>query len=456
MPQNRQVGTRKSRKTEEALQAAFPRGTWLDLRTGIAELDNPAGGQLWVPERTLRAEVINGLLLGAFEPVRGFFPAVRIRGAKITGRLDLMGATTSYALVCENCWFEQPLRFVEATTRTVRIVASRMPGMNCARMRAEGLFNLYGSVIDGVLRLDQARVTGEVFLMASHIGQGTGEAIAGRGLVVDGDMQCTDGFIARGVINLQGARITGRLSFQGAVLEAPDSDLHDGSALNLSSLQAAELDLRAAKQIVGGVRLSNARVGTLDDNPAVWPRHLWLHGFTYDYIQKRHSNRVPVTERLEWLRRDTLGYRPQPYEQLAEFYRRTGHDDDARRVLLAKQRDRRSTLQTPRRLIGLLLDWTVGYGYRPWLAAFWLAALLAGGTAVFATHRPHAIHGGAMPPFSPLVYTLDLLVPFGAFGLRGAFAWTGPVQWLAYALIPCGWILASAVIAGITRNIRRD
>ena len=53
-------------------------------------------------------------------------------------------------------------------------------------------------------------------------------------------------------------------------------------------------------------------------------------------------------------------------------------------------------------------------------------------------------------------YTFDMLIPIGAFGLRSAYASTGPAQWLAYALIAAGWILATAVIAGITRTIRRD
>jgi hypothetical protein len=117
---------------------------------------------------------------------------------------------------------------------------------------------------------------------------------------------------------------------------------------------------------------------------------------------------------------------------------------------------RRARARRIARLSGWLLDWTVGYGYRPWLAAFWLAALLGAGTAVFATHNHHVIQGGSMPPFNPFIYTLDLLIPIGAFGLRGAFAWIGPVQWLAHALVACGWILASAVFAGITRTIRRD
>jgi hypothetical protein len=443
-------------RAEKALQAAFPRGEWLDLRTHVADLDDCAGGQSWGPERTVSGKVITRLLLGGFEPVAGFAPAVRIQGAKITGRLDLIGAAVSYALVCVGCWFEQSPQFVEATTRTVWIVTSRVPGMDCARMRAEGVLNLSGSAIEGVLRLDQAHITGEIFLMAAHVGDGRGEAIAAQGLTVDGDMRCNDGFTAHGPINLRAARITGRLSFRKAVLDAPDSDQQDRSGLHLSLLQAAELDLRAAQPIIGGIRLSNARVGTLDDDPAVWPRRIWLHGFTYDYIQTRHASAVPVNERLEWLRRDTLGYRPQPYEQLAAFYRRSGRDEDARQVLLAKQRHRRTTLHAPGRVFGRLLDWTVGYGYRPWLAAIWLAALLAAGTAVFAAHPPHVILGGPAPPFNAFTYTLDLLIPIGAFGLRAAFAPAGAAQWFADALIAAGWILATAVIAGITRAVRRD
>jgi hypothetical protein len=222
--------------------------------------------------------------------------------------------------------------------------------------------------------------------MGAHVGDGSGEAIAAKGLTVDGDMQCTDGFTTHGSINLRAARITGRLSFRGAVLHAPESDRQGRSGLHLSLLQAAELDLRAAEPVIGGIRLSNAHVGTLDDDPAVWPSRIWLNGFTYDSIQ---GSRAPVAERLEWLRRDTLGYRPQPYEQLAAFYRRTGRDEDARQVLLAKQRHQRTTLHAPGRAFGQLLDWAVGYGYRPWLAAIWLAALLATGTAVFTLHPPY-------------------------------------------------------------------
>jgi hypothetical protein len=61
-----------------------------------------------------------------------------------------------------------------------------------------------------------------------------------------------------------------------------------------------------------------------------------------------------------------------------------------------------------------------------------------------------------MPPFNAFTYALDLLVPIGAFGLRDAYASTGAAQWLANALIAAGWILATTVIAGITRALHRD
>jgi len=104
---------------------------------------------------------------------------------------------------------------------------------------------------------------------------------------------------------------------------------------------------------------------------------IWLSGFSEAIWHP--TGRVPVTEPIDWIRRGPLGYQPQPYEQLANCYRHAGHDDDVRRVLLAKQRQRRTALSAPGQAAGRLLDATVGYGYRPWPAAIWLAVLLTAG-----------------------------------------------------------------------------
>jgi hypothetical protein len=130
-------------KPERALWEAFPRGAWVDVRSGDPEQDDPGSAGSWGALRTVRGEVVTALLLGACEPEPGRFPAVRLRGARIVGRIDLMGAVISHALVLEYCWFEEALRFVETTTKTVRITGSRLPAFNGARMRTEGIVNFY-------------------------------------------------------------------------------------------------------------------------------------------------------------------------------------------------------------------------------------------------------------------------------------------------------------------------
>ena len=105
---------------------------------------------------------------------------------------------------------------------------------------------------------------------------------------------------------------------------------------------------------------------------------------------------------------------------------------------------------------GYLQDATVGYGFRPVRAAFWLLALLSIGTLAYGLHPPTPAELGKGPNFSPLIYTLDLLLPFIDFGQKGAFNPTGLYQWISYALIISGWILATTITAGITRNINRQ
>jgi hypothetical protein len=99
---------------------------------------------------------------------------------------------------------------------------------------------------------------------------------------------------------------------------------------------------------------------------------------------------------------------------------------------------------------------TVGYGFRPVWAAAWLAGLLAVGTAVFGPHPPAPLKADEHPPFNALFYTLDLLLPIIDFGQEKAFKPAGWHQWLAYALVIAGWVLATTIAAGITRTLSRQ
>src|SRR5215831_12226173 len=91
------------------------------------------------------------------------------------------------------------------------------------------------------------------------------------------------------------------------------------------------------RKLDGSIHLRAAWVGSWHDKKDTWPRALNLQGFVYDAINVLN---VTPKQRLDWLRRQDDGYRPQPYEQLASVYRRAGHARAARTVAIAKQRAR--------------------------------------------------------------------------------------------------------------------
>ncbi|MFF0451388.1 oxidoreductase [Streptomyces sp. NPDC004609] len=508
---------------ERELWNAFPEGHRVDLRTGTAQDDEVSRGGQWGPERTVRAAVIAALLLGANTAEAGAVSCLRLAGARISGPLNLAGAQISHPLSLEDCWFEDSVDLFGASTQTITMLGSRVPGVNAGSSRIEGRLDLRRSIVDGgpvspfhgrvaALILIHAHVTGEVLLSGARITAPGGWAVSAGGLVPEGGVFFRDGFVAQGgirmmgaqlpgglfmkgarlespgprgvalaldnsvastlnfsggftangTVRLRGARISDNLTFEGAVLNAAPEG--DGTALLGTLMQAVDFDFALARPPSGTVDLRGAQVSYLHDNRHSWPDVVKLDGFVYGSITVAEADerrepvgrRESVAHRLKWIRRNP-GYSPQPYEQLASWYRKVGHDDDARRVLLAKQRHRRRTLPPATRAWGRLLDVTVGYGYRPWLAGLWLLVLTLLGTLTFGAHSPSPVKPDEGTPFQPFVYTLDLLIPIGGLGQRLAWYWTDDsLQWLAYLLIASGWVLTTAVIAGMTRTLQKS
>ncbi|MGW1712424.1 oxidoreductase [Streptomyces sp. NPDC002156] len=502
---------------ERALWDAFPEGRRVDLHTGRPEDDRVAGGGQWGAERTVRGAVIVALLLGANAAQPGAVACLRLAGARISGHLSLAGAQIEHALWIEECWFEEAVDLLGASTRTVVMTDCRVPGVEADSARIEGNLDLRRSVVESLasspfnnvstaLSLSDARVAGGMLLNGARISAPGGLAMAAGGLVMEGGVYCNRGFVARGEVRLVGAQlprglymrgsrledpgprgvalalnnavvsrldfsdgftangtvqlrrtqVLDRMGFEGGVLNGPPDG--DGPALVCRLMQAVDVDLTLARPPSGAVDLRGAQVSYLYDSAQSWPDVVELEGFVYGSIKEVESGerRDSADRRVAWIRRSP-GYGPQPYEQLASWYRTIGHDDDARRVLLAKQRHRRRALSWPARAWGHLLDATVGYGYRPWLAGVWLLALTLLGTLVFDAHGPTPVKPGEGAPFQPLVYTLDLLIPIGGLGQRTAWYWTdGGPQWLAYVLIASGWVLTTAVVAGVTRALQKN
>ncbi|CAM5295572.1 Oxidoreductase OS=Streptomyces griseorubiginosus OX=67304 GN=AQJ54_11110 PE=4 SV=1 [Streptomyces griseorubiginosus] len=230
----------------------------------------------------------------------------------------------------------------------------------------------------------------------------------------------------------------------------------DEQELSLRRIQAPELRFLGEKPQRGKVVLSGARVANLVDRATAWPGpgNLHMGGFVYENLVPHGP--FPLAERLEWVAAATAEYNPEPYERLAAVLRAGGEDEDAREVLLAKQRRRRETLPPAAKFWGYVQDWTVAYGYRPGRAAVWMAVLWAASSVAFAHASHPPLKGGDHPAWNPALFALDLLLPVIDLGQVGFWQLSGGWQWLAAVMVLLGWILATTVAAGATRLLRRN
>ncbi|WP_405607606.1 hypothetical protein [Streptomyces sp. NBC_01508] len=235
---------------ERLLWAAFPQGGWVDVTDPAA----PAGTG---PEQTLRAEVITALLLGAREPEPGQLAGLRLRGARITGSLDLLHATVDSAMVFEQCRFDEPPRLAESTLRSLRLYDCRLPRFDGAGMTVEGRLDLRACVVTGGVTLDRSRVDGDIRLGGAQLGaDADGIALSGDGLTVGGGgLDCGRGFVADGGVMLRGARVEGPVSLVGATVRRPGAD-----ALNIDRAVINDRLLAPRLTVTGCFRLFNATI----------------------------------------------------------------------------------------------------------------------------------------------------------------------------------------------------
>jgi hypothetical protein len=397
---------------------------------------------------------------------------VRLVGAHIGGQLVLSGAILSNpdgsALAAHGITIDESMYATEFTaTGAVGLWGAHIGGQlvlngailtnpNGQALVADGLV-----VNQSMICRDGFNATGQMRMLNAHIGASlefhgasltspNGQALVADQLTVDRSLYFREGFTATGQVRLLGAMIAGQLDLSGASLAS-----HDGIALDLEEVRTPVLFLLPQQRPDGIVDLTHARVGSFVDDQATWPATLDLRGFTYDTLV---NDTVSVRARLGWLGRHRGGYTPQLYEQLAAAYRREGRDEAARRVLIAKQWRRRGRLNP----WNWLLYVTVGYGYRTWLALVWLLiALWAGTNALDGAQQagllePAKDKPSQQPTFHPLTYALDLLLPIVNLGQEGAWI---PRDWAeswTWGLVLAGWVLTTAVVAGLTGVFKRE
>ena len=403
----------------------------------------------------------------------GYFTGeVRLIRAKIGGELDFqgasLGATEGTSLSADN---------------------ARVDG-NCL------LSERFSTV--GEVRLSGAEISGELVLAGAHIRNQGRVALAAEAMTVRDDAHFDSGLQIEGETRLTGSSFGGQLLFDGASLDAAGAShalvaeslvVRDMLSLSGAEIRGAaslsgtsvehEMTLDAAKLADCVITAERARIGTLHmddwadppraiglgyahvallvDDPARWPSARNLDGLEYE----RLGGRTAVETRLSWIEQDMDGFEPQVFDELAAYYGRSGREEDARVVAIAKQKRRRTELRWPARVWSWFLQVTIGFGYRTHRAVVWLGVLFLLGWAVLAGAafldppelRPTRATG--VPPFQPAAYALDVLLPVVDFGQERAYALTGPARWLSWGSTLAGWVLSTAIAASLARRFNR-
>jgi hypothetical protein len=367
-------------------------------------------------------------------------------------------------------------------------------------------FTASGAGEDGTIRLAGAHIGGQMNASGAQIsntgdGEAAGPAMDARDLVVDSGLFLTEGFTASGAgkdgtIRLPGAHIGAQLDLFGAEISNTGSGEHARPALNGEGMTVGGsllLDTASvtAEAPVTALNLSGCQVGGgLTLSPT---RFSATNLVNFDGLTFTHTPPGSPAEWITILRDATPYYAAQPYQHLAARYVAEGHTGYQRDVMVAQQDDRRDRVlrdglgdahgrawwRLRTRLVGLWFSrWVVGYGYRPWRAAWWLLGIIAaatvlsvgaahthaGGTGQHVAFRPAERPGGPPADCSAAEQfglALRLSVPLIGNVTEGNCQITTshrPGGWFAaagFSLQAASWATATLVVAGYAGIIRR-
>jgi hypothetical protein len=435
---------------------------------------------------------------------------------KATGTVRLLGAQVGGDLECSGGQFEP----IEGYA-----------------LNADGVF-VKGCVFlnksfkaTGTVRLVGAQIGGNLECSGGQLEPKEGDAFCADGAVVKGDVYMKEQFKANGTVRFVAAQIGGNLVCSDLQFSANIQDvllLQTATIKNCLFLRALTAPAR--------IDATSAQIGVLVDEPTTWAKGSILNGLVYRTL----SGTAPTNaaSRIAWLKQQSdkdlgeddakQGFRPQPWKQLQKVLREMGHEADAREVGIAfenqlrkadrigqitnasKAKDiipvaRRQCLRGLHWLFGVL----AGYGYRPmrllmslvmvWLfcaLVYWWLALppynALGPTDPLVFQNPDyaacstECKGNWMlcdklpaeyTTFSPLAYSLDILLPLVDLGQEKTWGALVPTPKLnlfneLFALSPAHWVrllnwfeilfgwvaslLFVAIVSGMSRRSEMD
>ncbi|MFC6092875.1 hypothetical protein [Saccharothrix lopnurensis] len=392
--------------------------------------------------------------------------ALHADGIQVRGDLEARGASDGGGSRGDALCAYGQVRLVDAHVRgSASLSGARLhgPGIDVLfadRLRVGGTLFLRDLRAQGSLRLQNAEIgstldcSGASLLSPRRRPDGTVKpSLDARVASIGKDLLCSHGFTAAGGVRIRLAEVGKMATFAGARLGGPGG----GTALNAYGLHARQLVLRLDEEHapVGRVLLTRCAATAVQDGPGLWAATGGVDVDDFTFRSIASTPPVDVRTRLRWLREVQPDFAPGPYEQLAAVYRDGGEEELAQLVQIAKQHRRYSELGVAGRVWGALQRWTVGYGYRPWLAIAWLTAFGLFGALWFLGHEMPRLNEDESPSWNPWLLSVDLLVPIVDLGQDGKWRFSGVSQWISSTLIAVGWILASTAAAGAARVLKR-
>ena len=417
------------------------------LICGGGKFHNPKGCALSVDEVTIEGDV--------------FFN----NGFSAEGEVRLSDANINGQLICRNGRFHNPNKYaLNAVGMTVKSSVSL-----CRNFSAEGEVRLLGANIGRILdcaggnfsnpdnyalNAERVKTGGHVYLNLHEPKEGKIPFIA-NGRVrfanadIGGNFNCKGGQFRhsgkRSALAAGGLKSRGAVFLSNGFVARGDVDLHVAHIGNFVCKKCGPSR--------GIINLSSTKAVAVDDDPKSWRLFKFLlDGFTYDTFFGEETSKDK--SRLGWLtsrplKRDIKGeevkvpFSPLPYEQTAKVLFGMGHTNDAREILLEQERQLSKHGQWKWWQKFLRWGWNefAGYGYKPERTLAWALAVVGIGWGVFSNdnhlkdivpHQPAILASPIYdktpnrkgqpikavanefweyPKFNPLAFSADVFIP---------------------------------------------
>jgi len=260
---------------EQALVDHVIRGEWLDLIPKVPEgrvIDEDAM-RAWGESRTCPASVIRDILRGVLAS-KPDPHGLRLRGARISGRLDLENLTTDVNLELQDCLIDEGLTARGAHLASVALIGCQIghpvePPLDAYRLTCSTLIlsraRIIGHAYSGAVRLTGAHILGNLGCGEACLRNDSGPALHGGGLQVDHGVFLHRRFTATGTGELGAVRLTGAHIAGGLQCDSGSFANDSGPALHGDGLQVGgSMLLRGFTATgageLGAVRLTGAHI----------------------------------------------------------------------------------------------------------------------------------------------------------------------------------------------------